>query len=269
MVILKDFLYLNADSLSQYVSQVEDGLRSQRSSVSGNSRSKEGGLGGSGVPLTAKGGTERSEEETLSISDTPQAQFERLVRAVKGNEESFGWYDILDPDRDFQGIPIGSFVSMDTEVYIPQMSKAFSSAGDLQGALSALQGMSKFMEATGTALPSNMPDASQIEILGNVAETMAGTESVVGEFDDSDWRITGTLEGRPARDDFDGFAHVVGKVAAFLSEGASRPLFSLPGQQLMSRQQRRAMEKKGPDVGQEENWISGPAVVLNILAIYR
>lgn len=266
--MLKDFLYLNTDSLSQYVSQVEDGLRSERGSTTGSTKSREAGVGGS-LPVNAKGASDRSEEETISFSDTPHAQFERLLRAVQGSEDEFGWYDVVQPDTELQGLPIGSFLSFDADVYIPEMSKALSAAGDLKSTLSALEGMTRLMEGAGHAKPANMPDAGQLEMLGNVAELMAGTETMVGDFDSSDWKVTGTLEGRTPRDDFDGFAHVVGKVAGFISPGSSKPLFNLPGQQLLSRDQRRALERKGPGPGQEANWVAGPAVLLNILAIYR
>jgi hypothetical protein len=267
--VLKDFLYLNEMSLAQYVSQVEDGLRSERSNSSGSTKNREGKIGGGSVPASAGGGSGHTEEETVSVADTPHAQFERLLKAVKGKEDDFGWFDVLDHDSELRSIPIGSFVALDAEVHIPAMSKALSSAGDLKGTLAAFRGMAQLMEAAGQPTPANMPDSSQLDMLGSVADLVAGTESFIGEFDSSDWKITGTLENRPQRDDFDGFARVVGKVASLVSPGSSKPLFNLPGQQLMSRDQRRAFERKGPSAGQEGNWVSGPAVVLNVLAIYR
>jgi hypothetical protein len=67
----------------------------------------------------------------------------------------------------------------------------------------------------------------------------------------------------------EGFARVVGKVSAQWDKGNWKPLLVLPGMNLLSREQRRAMQRRGPDEGQESSWLEGSAIMLDVLAIYR
>jgi hypothetical protein len=68
---------------------------------------------------------------------------------------------------------------------------------------------------------------------------------------------------------FDGYAKVVGKVSTQWGKGQWKLLLALPGMDLLSRDKRREMERKGPNEGQEQNWLEGPAILLDVLTIYR
>jgi hypothetical protein len=62
---------------------------------------------------------------------------------------------------------------------------------------------------------------------------------------------------------------VVGKVSRVLKEGQLRPFTTFPGMNLGSREQRRKLERQRPKEGEEDQYLIGPALMLDILAIYR
>ena len=67
------------------------------------------------------------------------------------------------------------------------------------------------------------------------------------------------------------FPSVNGAMSTFAvwQAGQWKPLLSLPGMNVLPREQRRKMEREGPESGQEASWLEGPAVMLDLLAIYR
>jgi hypothetical protein len=46
-------------------------------------------------------------------------------------------------------------------------------------------------------------------------------------------------------------------------------MLALPGLSLLPRDKRRALERKKPESDEAENYLAGPALMLDILAIYR
>lgn len=116
---------------------------------------------------------------------------------------------------------------------------------------------------------TGLPPTGQLDAMKGLANTLGGDAVVVGERDDSDWRVAGRLLDQYLFGDVEGYARVVGKVSTVLRPGSWKPLLALPGMNLMGRDKRREMERKGPDEGQEDSWVKGPAIMLDVLAIYR
>jgi hypothetical protein len=87
--------------------------------------------------------------------------------------------------------------------------------------------------------------------------------------DDSDWRVAGELDEAFVRGDLEGPARVVGKVAKQWPAGQWKPLLALPGSSLLPRSKRRELERKRPDSDKEASYLEGPAVMLDVLAVFR
>lgn len=264
--MLKNFLYLNEPALDSYLSALEDGLRASIQET----RSSSGSITGKGgIPLAnVEGERGHGEERTTSRTDTASSRFERLQTLARADVDSSGWTDVVNPDSDFVGIGIGALVELECEIYIPEMIKALSPSGGLAQAVEQLQALAPLAAVFGSEV-TGMPAAGQLDAVKGLTKSLGGDAVLVGEPSETDWRIAGKLVDSYLRGEIEGYARVVGKVSAVLKSGTWRPLLALPGMQLLSRDKRREMEKKGPDAGQEGNWLQGPAVMLDILAIYR
>jgi hypothetical protein len=114
-----------------------------------------------------------------------------------------------------------------------------------------------------------LPDEGQIGAMTGVIGALGSDLVFVGEPNGGDWQIAGKLLQPNLRADVDGHARVVGKVSSQWRKGAWKSLLALPGMNLMNREQRRKLESEGPKPGQEDNWLEGPALMLDVLAIYR
>ena len=264
--MLKNFIYLNEPALDGYLSALEDGLRGsvqEKKSTSGSVSGK------GGVPVVNVQGEKGHEEErTTSRTDTASARFERLQRLARGDVEASGWIDVVDPDTDLKGIGIGALIELECEVFIPEMIKALSPSGGLAQAIDQVQALAPLAALLGSDV-SGLPAAGQLDAVKGFANNLGGDAVVVGEPNDSDWRVAGKLLDPYLHGEVEGYARVVGKVSAVLGTGAWKPLLALPGMNLLSRDKRREMERKGPDEGQEGSWLQGPAIMLDVLAIYR
>lgn len=261
--MLKNFLYLDATDVSKYVSQIEDGVRGERSTQIDTGSGA--GAGVKGGPLHAEVKGDRSAQEKISYSDSPEAGFERILKGIKGREEELSWIDVLDPENDLRGLQIGYFLSAHCEVYVPSISRALGNPEQLQG----FANLARTAKSFGIPLGDNDPDIEQIDAVVNLAKSIGGSQTVVGEFEDTDWKVFGQLKQDLAPEDLDGLAVVVGKVTGIVGPGKWRSLITLPGMQMLSREERREIDRKGPKAGDEANWIKGPALMLDILAIYR
>jgi hypothetical protein len=119
----------------------------------------------------------------------------------------------------------------------------------------------------------NMPSKAEREaakgLTGSFGDILGGKVVVVGEFDESDWKVAGQVSPDYVNGDLDGRVRVVGKIASRWSQGQWKPVMALPGTSLLPREQRRRMERMRPDPGQESSFLEGPAIMLDLLAIYR
>lgn len=264
--MLKNFIYLNEPALDSYLSSLEDGLRGavQAKSASSSSISGKAGVGGVGVG----GDRDTQSEETISRDDTASARFERLQALARQDAERVGWIDVVNPDTDLAGVGIGALVEIECEIFIPEMIKALSPAGGLAKAIDQVQALAPLASLIGSDM-TGLPPAGQLDAMKGFANTLGSDAAVVGERDDTDWRVAGKLLDSYLSGDVEGYARIVGKVSAVLRTGSWKPLLALPGMNLMGRDKRREMERKGPDEGQEDSWLQGPAIMVDVLAIYR
>jgi len=267
MAMLKRFLYLDESELTDYVSALEGGLRGPR-----ELKSVRGGKRDAGIDVkAAKGGIEKSEqsEETLSFTDTAHARFERFLELAAANPEGSGWIEVLDASRDLQEAGFGAMISVECDLYIPDIIKALAMQGGLADTLDQIETFLPYAAVFDLDI-SGLPSKEEREAIKGVSRLFGGKLVVVGELDDTDWLLAGQLDASNVRDpEIEGRVIVVGKITKKWGPRQWKPLLALPGSSLLPRHQRRMLERKPPEAGQEDQYLEGPAVMIDILAIYR
>jgi hypothetical protein len=216
------------------------------------------------------GGDKPADTETSqSYEDTSEARFERFIKLSAQNPERSGWVDVGDPDEDLAAVVSGNVLEFDCELFVPPMIRSLTSSGGIGNAISMMKALGPLVN---TINPGSMelPADDQMQAISAMSSLMGDDLVVVGERDETDWRVAGRLISQHIRDaELDGTARIVGKVSARVADGEHKSLLALPGMNLMTREQRRAQAKSGPNAGDEANWVSGPALMLDILAVYR
>lgn len=265
--MLKRFLYLDTDALTDYVSALEDGIRESLERKSTSGRSAEGGVGFNAIKASISGS--RNAEESTKFSDTPQARFERLLELAHVDQESAGWVDVADPDTDFASVGVGALIDVECEAYVPEMVKALSPQGGMVEALDQLDAMLPFISSFVPNADQGLPSKNERDAMKGVIGALGGKTLVVGEFESSEWRIAGQLDPSYVKGEVEGVSRIIGKVSNKWPKGRWKPMLALPGSTLLSREQRRAMERQKPAAGEENQYLEGPALMLDILAIYR
>ncbi|GGM64788.1 DUF6414 family protein [Microbacterium saperdae] len=262
--MLKNFLYLNEAALSDYVSALEGGIRSAVGDRRTDSRGAHGkaGFGGFG----GGGEAAHESEQTVSMKDTPPAQFERLMRLVSADPEAAGWVEVMDPDSEFPTLGTGSLIDVECDIQIPAFVSMLNRGSGLVDTMKSLSALSDIIPNAANI------DVSQLTMLETMTNLLGDRLMIIGSPDSDAWRITGQLlpaHQRVEMEDLEGDVRVVGKVKRRIHAGESHPLMALPGSSVMSREKRREIARKGPSSESDDSWVRGPALVLDILAIYR
>ncbi|MCW2745287.1 MAG: hypothetical protein JWM48_1837 [Mycobacterium sp.] len=264
--MLRRFLYLDTASLYEYVAALEGGALTD--SVEREVRRRKGG-GGLDAKLVKASGEAGSENElTQSRSDTDAARFDRLLKAAAVRAESLGWVEVADPDTDFLGIGIGAMVSWECDLYIPQLLQAFSKSGEAAESLAMIRDLLPIAQELGLET-AGIPDIAKLDGMAAFLAGVSAKTMVVGEDDPTDWRIAAHLQDDYIRGSLEGRARIVGKVTKIIGAEQWMPFLALPGMNLISRTERRRLERQAPTAEQADNYLNGPALILDLLAIFR
>lgn len=264
--MLRRFLYLDEEALADYVSMVDGGelTESRRSTSQRRSRS----VGADAKILKGELGRNQDEDTGQTFADRPAARFDRLVAAAADAPEELAWIEVLDPDTEFESASIGAMVSWECELEVPRASHIMSRKGGFATAIDSIEAIRPMAEALGMPM-EGVPAQRELSALKGFVEGVGAKAVIVGYDEECDWRVSGVLEGDLDLQAFDGRAIIVGKVTRKLAPGEYKPFLTLPGLNVMSREQRRQAERKKPDARSDEDYLEGPALLLDILAIYR
>ncbi|MEX0865395.1 MAG: hypothetical protein WD269_11080 [Acidimicrobiia bacterium] len=264
--MLRRFLYLDATALSQYVGALEGGLVTDSTRRSMQAGSAEAGVD---VKLLRAGGERsRQDEDSTTIVDTDEARFDRLLRAAEAEPEVLDWVEVSHPDDDLTGIRIGQMVSWTCELFIPEVIQVLASSGEARDALEMMQQLIPSAQKLGLDT-DGLPDANEMNAMSNLISGLRAKLVVVGEDDDMDWRVAGYLMDEFRHAEIDGLATIVGKVSKLIQRDQWQPFLTFPGMNLVSRMDRKRMESTPPPAGEEDQYLQGPAVMIDVLAIYR
>ncbi len=267
---VRRFMYLDEKALTQYVAPSEGGSITDSQATSGRSGKAGAGLNIAGV-VEANVGGDRESGNTWNMVDTPAARFDRLLLSLEGDPD---WKVVADPAADFAGIRVGNLISWNCDVHIPDVSHAVARSGDGARAIDMMQRLVPIAEAAAPDDPETAVKMAQgKQALGGLAEVLAGLDvrrSIIGENDGTPWSITGSLTDEFVEvadvHDIEGQLTVVGQVAQVLEENRWH---SLVMTNWLNRDQRRKLAREGPKPGNEKNFLKGPALILDLLAIYR
>ena len=260
--------YLDEDALANYIAALEGGLRD-----TGTARTKGShGYGGSlGWNSTKIGGAKDSEtENTLNLVDHKASRLKRLIDAGHSNQDETGWVEVLQPDTDFAKVGTGAIIEWECDVFVPESIAAMANHEGLSATIKTVKDLQPSAEALRLDM-EGLPDQQEMDAMASFLDRLDVALVVVGDDSDTEWKLVGSLDKQwiAAGASFDGRVRVIGKVKKKVAQDSWYPMFSLPGMNLASRDERRRMERKGPnDQNEEAQFVSGPLLVLDYLAIF-
>lgn len=260
--------YLDEDALATYVAALEGGLRESGISRLRGSSGFGGSLGTAGLKLEANSDSES--EDTLSLKDHCASRLRRLIDAGHAEPEQLGWIETSQPDIDFADAGIGALIEWECDVFIPDSIATISNREGLGDALKLMKSLMGPAKVLGLDM-EGVPNTQEVDAMESFLTQLNISPVVVGDDSDTEWKVAGSLKRQWVRSGatFDDRARIIGKVKKRVKKGQWYPIASLPGMNLVARTERRVMERGGPkDASQEEQFIPGPLLVLDYLAIY-
>jgi len=163
---------------------------------------------------------------------------------------------------------MGAVIHWECDVYIPDAINAFSNPK----VKDALQVMENLMpQASALRLDvKGLPAPKELGAMAAAINSFDVAPVVIGEDDCTGWRIIGSLKPECIVDsaEIDGRARIIAKVKKAVSKDSWYLLASLPGMNLIGRDERRKLERQGPQEDQEGLFEKGPLLVVEYLAVY-
>lgn len=251
-----DFLYLDEARVTEYLSRIEGGqsdeeLRRQVRELGGG-----GSVSATVGPIGAEANVARAvnEESERTIRQTAASRFARFLDAWRAAAQEID--ESL--SQVFGTLQSRMAVHVDCELDIPDVSRFLSSDTDFAG-------MFEFAQAIGQT-----PSGFDPNLLAQFtqAQNLLGDKFIIfGLLHQDEPKLVLRLEKRHLRvsaTDLEGEVSVVAKVLKKLNENDSVPLLAFPGLDMLPRHQRRNMQTSNSD-----QVVNGPAVSLDVVAIYR
>jgi hypothetical protein len=264
--MLRRFLYLNEATVNSYIGVVEGGLSDESTRRRGERGVKggEGGISASFVSAKATGQRELSEDDERIVRDTPEHRFDRLMRALDADPERWDYEDVMDLAEAFDRLATGTLITVECEIEVPPAIALLSQPDEINSMIDMVESFATIAPVFGGNM-DGLPDAGQLRAARAFTRFKVDLV-VVGVVDEDTPKIAGKLDRAYVREMPEGEARVIGKVARRWKEGDQHSLMALPGAALMNRAQRRKAQSHDED---DEYVLHGPALTLDILAIYR
>jgi hypothetical protein len=259
--------YLNEDALANYIAALEGGLRESGTARSTGSQGFGGSIGFG--PTSVHGDTGTETESTLSLRDHNASRLQRLISAGHKDAERVGWIEVTQPDLEFAQAGTGAFIEWECDIYIPDAIATMTNGG-FSNAVNTMKSMMPAAAALGIPMKET-PDIKKMDAVVTFLDQVDIATVIIGDDSDTDWQIVGSLDKQwiSTSASFDGRARIIGKVKKRVLADRWYPLMALPGMNLGGRDERRRMEREGPkDQGQESQFVRGPLLVLDFLAIF-
>lgn len=208
------------------------------------------------------------------MSYPPEAQFQRLLAVAYEVPDKIAWIDVVDPSADLGSAQVGETIAWECDVDISKFSRLAARGGG--GAqLLAIMGLFAAAGEAGLKVGGSAvgPEQgaqirAQAEVIRQLLDSMNVNRIAVGQDSDTEWSVFGSLYGDHLRveDINNERLIVVGKIKRIVGRGESRKLVNTEAMQLMEVLSSRNVKAQAD---QQENEIVGPALELDILAIYR
>ncbi|MBF4621514.1 hypothetical protein [Clavibacter sp. VKM Ac-2542] len=263
--MLRNFYYLDENTLNRYISAIEGGLVSEETR-----RELNGGELGGGVDFkvaAANAGKTHENERSQTLGDNADARFSRLLKAAELQPEALSWIEVMQPDIDFKDITLGMIIDWECELRTPDYVNYVAKAGEASQAIRMAQDFASTAKALGLDT-TGMPAQEQLDAMSGAINSLNLPRVIIGQAEGSPWQFFSQIRDEFAQGELDGYKRVVGKVTRVVPAGTPHELVKLPGARFANRQARRSQgrpQAATPDQGQT---LTGPAVELDLLAVY-
>jgi hypothetical protein len=264
---LNEFLYLNSTLCEQFLAQIEDGLYDGQDERVTKARDLKGEINAE-FPLIVSGGGSAggSHEEEVSRTrrQTPESRFNRLEAAVrKSKGDDFKPVSEMS-SRLYGKLRAKQLVSADCYLDMPPVGRALSQIDEFKGLLDLMK----------TFSPESLSkdDETAINGMSELSKSMGGMLICTGDLGDHNPKLVFKLDQEHMRvkiPDLEGEVTIFGKVQRKWPEGDSFPLISVPGLDMINRQNRRSIIANSKKNECDEMVVAGPGVTLSVVAIYR
>ena len=189
----------------------------------------------------------------------------RAATALDAASSRWRYRDIEDLREEFDTISVADIMQVQCEVEIPPFVRMFSQPDQLDDMVNMIEAFRAMAPMLGQDL-EGMPGKKETKAFRDFGKAMKSDVVIVGDQEDGGPQVTGKLHQDYIRDEIEGDVFILGKVAKRLKDGETHSLLAIPGASLMSRQQRRQASRQEQT---DETTLVGPALTLDILAIYR
>ncbi|UCM89268.1 DUF6414 family protein [Streptomyces marincola] len=260
---LPRFLYLDEKSLGEYLSVVEEGISDETKRRRLHSEpAVPPGLG----EIDKGSGTE---EEERMIRETSSQRFIRFVKALTEDSQRWQYYDIDSIADVFEKLKVMDLIHGHFEIEVPPLVQLMSQPEQFSSMVDMLDAMRPMASIFGGDV-DGLPKQEETAAFRDFTKVVKSDMVVVGYQDDDAPKVTGKLNKEFVRDSLEGEVFILGKVARKWKKDERHSLLALPGASLMSRQQRRKVVKSSVKNNENDDAVlAGPALTLDILAIYR
>lgn len=266
--MLRNFLYLNTNAVDSYLAVIEGGLAdsaTRRVSEKGT-RSGKGTASLAGVGASIGRDREASEEAERVVRETPEQRFDRLMLALAEDPDRYDYEEVMSLADSFHRCKIGAMVSVQCDVEIPEMIRLLAQPDQVGQMLDLMDAMRPLAGFFGSDT-EGMPTAEETDAVRRMTAAINSDLVFVGDTDMSGPRVVGKLERDYLREVPEDEVVVVGKVSKRWLANESFPVLALPGASIMTRAQRREMQRSGGDA--DGSMLEGPALTLDVVAIFR
>ncbi len=265
MSVYREFLYLNGKLVDEFLAQAEGGIfddEREKGTRSGEGSAKVGVKVSAAEASLARGKSTADEVERVR-RQTPESRFNRLHTSMSTTQDLL----VLDGSSGvlFSEVAPRSLVEIDCSVDVPQISRLLSSGNEISG----------LMDLMKMFAPEQVDEETERVVGGLSALSNLGGNAVVaiGSVESEALQFAFKLDREWLRcdlGDLEGEATVVGRVLKKWSQGQRHSLLTLPGLNLLNREQRRQLERDQPEgEGSEGMFLEGPAATLSVVAIFR
>lgn len=264
-MVLRRFLYLDAELTGEFLAQVEGGRFSEEQQTSRGEQGRElgGSVGGGGISARAGRSGSTHDERSRTVEQTPESEFQRLTDALGDGIQFLEAFD----DEIWQSIRRGEILEIEAEVTVATMHKFVEAAGAVEPMLALGEAFGEAVEIDDEtrqmfqAMRSLGQMAPKVPVLARPAG--AARFTFVTSLEPDKLRVdTGELEGE---------ATLVAKVQRKLRRGDQYSfLDSLPILSALPRQQRKeALRELENTDDMPDMVITPPAAVVTPIAIFR
>lgn len=267
LAMLRDFLYINNDQVSNYLSILEGYLEQELEEIETETNQKGAKLS---VPTFAEGsGTLGTSKQTKrKLSSTDSSKFEKLYNLLE-KDPGIKFLDLFDEDI-WSKLQRGDIIEVQAKISIPTALSYLQLAKDVSPLIEVMQRLGKD--------PLSDPKTKEAFTGINLLNNILGDKNIPLIFESastSRFHFWADLERRFIQYDLNtlqGEAFVFGKIHRFIQRGKKETVFCLlPNLGDLSKLAKRNAPNPNLKEAQKNliTTIKGPAIVMTPIAVYR